>query len=615
MKPQSRSRWFLLFAWISLSLSMLALAGCLGPLFRSKDSKDVESLIEDESDDDGPRYINQLTIPWGFDFAKIEGVSLITQLQGTGSSPRPGTLRETLAAEMLTHEVRDSNSVLESPDTALALVRATLPPGIEKGERFDIELRVPSKSETTSLAGGYLMRTRLRPIEILGGNIKSGHVIGLAKGPVIVDSAFDGEQDPVLKTRGVVLGGGVATITRPFGLHVRAKYQSVRTSTAIAGAINARFVAIGRYKRRGAAEPKTNKVIELSAPRQYKNNLGRFIRVVSNLVVSETPQQQMDRIQVLEKQLLEPTTSSKAALRLEAVGKVAVNALLSATGSTDAEVRFYAAEALAYLERPEAVGVLEATARENPRLRWHALTALSCMDDVEAGVALTNLLESNSAETAYGAFRALRARSKSDPVVQGDLLGDGFRFHVIATEADPIIHFSRARRPEIVLFGRDHRLNENFLYRGGDWVIRGTGADTIKVSRFAVGSEAKHEICCGRLDDVVRAIDHLGGGYRDVLDLVKRAKESDRLNSRLVVNAVPAPQRRYRKSISVKDDDGGFPSLLAATPLPELFRDRQEGQQSGSSSPDTENQGEIGDQEPAKPKQGLLGRIKSWFAS
>lgn len=617
MKPLFPSRWFLLFAWLGASFGVLTLAGCLGPLFRSKDSKDVESLIEDESDDEGPRYVGHLTLPWGFDFARIEGVALITQLQGTGSSPRPDALRKQLVGEMLTHEVRDTESVLDAPDTALALVRATLRPGIEKGERFDIEVRVPSKSETTSLAGGYLMRTRLRPIEILGGTVKSGHIVGLAQGPLIVDSAFDGDADPVLKTRGVVLGGGVSTISRSFGLHVRGKYQSVNTSTAIAKAINARFVANGKYRRGGAAVPKTNKIIELSAPRQYSNNLGRFVRVVSSLVIGETPQEEMKRVQVLERQLLEPTTSSRAALRLEAVGSMAVNVLLSATSSPNAEVRFYAAESLAYLKRPEAVGVLEATARNMPRLRWHALTALSCMDDVEAGVALTSLLESNSAETAYGAFRALRARSESDPVVRGDILGDGFSFHVIATEADPIIHFSRARRPEIVLFGRDHRLNENFLYRGGEWVIRGTSPGTIKVSRFSVGEDGKHEVCGNGLVEIVRAIDRLGGGYRDVLELVKRAKESGRLNSRLVVNAVAAPGRRYqrRKNTTQEDSTGGFPSLLAATPLPELFRDRQEGKEPRSKDEDASELREEGGQELAKPKKSLLGRIKGWFAS
>jgi flagellar basal body P-ring protein FlgI len=615
MKPQFRSRWFM-FALIGCCIGGLTSTGCLGPLFRGEDPKDVEKLVESDSDDDGPRYIGRVTRPWGFEFAKIEGLSIATQLKDTGSSPRPGVLREKLASEMLTRDVKDSDGWLDTPTTAMVLVRGILPPGLQKGERFDIDLQVPTGSETTSLAGGNLLRTRLRSVEFLGGSLKSGHVVGLAQGPVIIDTAFDGTDDTVLRTRGTVLGGGVATISRPFGLHMRENHQSIAKSSSVAKAINDRFVAGGRYQKRGAAEPKTNKTIEMSAPRQYKNNLGRFVRVVNNVVVREMPQQQMDRMLVLEKQLLEPTTSALAALRLEAIGKIAVNTLLSALDSTDAEVRFYAAEALAYLERPEAVGVLEATARDDSMLRWHALTALSCMDDVEAGVALTNLLESNSAETAYGAFRALRARSESDPVVQGDILGDGFSFHVIVTEADPIVHFSRARRPEMVLFGHDHRLNENFLYRGGEWVIRGTATDTIKVSRFSLRSKEKHEICRNRLEEVVRAIDRLGGGYRDVLELVKQAKESDRLNSRIVINAVPMPQRRYQRKNGTQEEKGNaFSNLLAGTPLPELFRDRQTSENSRSRDSESVDEPKSEERAPSKSKPSLLGRIKSWFSS
>lgn len=616
MKPRFRSRGFDVSAWFLLGVAVLGVSGCMGPLFRGQEPDDVDTLIDDEPEDDGPRYVGQLTRPWGFEFSKIEGVALVTQLAGTGSDPRPSALREKLAGEMLTHRVADPDVVLGLNSTSMVLVRGLLPPGIEKGERFDVELRVPSKSETTSLEGGYLMRCRLRPVELLGGNITSGHVIGLAQGPLVVDSAFEGEDDDVLATRAHVLGGGIAAISRPFGLHVREKYESIRTSTAIAKAINARFVAGGRYRqRRGAANPKSDKTVEMSAPSQYKNNLGRFVRVVNNLALGETPQDQMNRMRVLERQLLEPSTSAKAALRLEAIGKTAVSTLLSALGSPDREVRFYAAEALAYMERSESVGVLEATAREDSSLRWHALTALSSMDDVEAGAALTNLLESNSAETCYGAFRALRARSKSDPLVRGDVLGDGFSFHIIQTAAEPIIHFARSRGPEIVLFGNDHLLDEKFLYRKGEWVIRGTGSNTVKVSRFSIGSDAKHEICTNRLEDVVRAVDRLGGSYRDLLDLVKEAKDTNRINSRLVINAVPMPHRRYQRNTPAAGaDSGGFPNLLAGTPLPELFRDRQANDKPSSGDHPSDALSTNTDFESDKPKPNLLGRIKSWFA-
>ena len=98
------------------------------------------------------------------------------------------------------------------------MVRGYLPPGVEKGDTFDIEVVVPPKSKTTSLRNGYLLKSRLREMRVLDNAVHSGNVAGLAQGTVIVDSIFGGADDEVLETRGRVLGGGQAQISRPLGL-------------------------------------------------------------------------------------------------------------------------------------------------------------------------------------------------------------------------------------------------------------------------------------------------------------------------------------------------------------------------------------------------------------
>ena len=55
----------------------------------------------------------------------------------------------------------------------------------------------------------------------------------------------------------------------------------------------------------------------------------------------------------------------------------------------------------------DAVDALAEAAAKEPAFRTYALTALSAMDEVDARDKLYELLESNSAETRYGAFRAL----------------------------------------------------------------------------------------------------------------------------------------------------------------------------------------------------------------
>ena len=74
-------------------------------------------------------------------------------------------------------------------------------------------------------------------------------------------------------------------------------------------------------------------------------------------------------------------TAETAAIRLEAIGKDAVEILKAGAQSGDPEVRFYAAEALAYLDITEAVAPLAKSAVDEPAFRIAALAALGSMDD------------------------------------------------------------------------------------------------------------------------------------------------------------------------------------------------------------------------------------------
>ena len=92
----------------------------------------------------------------------------------------------------------------------------------------------------------------------------------------------------------------------------------------------------------------------------------------------------MSRIAALQGELLDPATAADAAMQLEAIGPDGVDALLKGLKSKDPEVRFYAAEALAYLDRREAAEPLGEIARDQPAFRVFALTALSAMQDFAA---------------------------------------------------------------------------------------------------------------------------------------------------------------------------------------------------------------------------------------
>src|SRR5262249_33159672 len=141
---------------------------------------------------------------------------------------------------------------------------------------------------------------------------------------------------------------------------------------------------------------------------------------------------------------------------LEAIGKPAVDVLIAGTQSQDPQVQFRSAEALAYLDRREAAEPLAKAAR-NAAFRGEAFTALSVMHDSAAYDQLGALLGVPSAETRYGAFRALTVMGPEDSLVKGETLGEQFSYHVLDTKGPAMIHVTRNRRAELVLFGMGQR--------------------------------------------------------------------------------------------------------------------------------------------------------------
>ena len=167
------------------------------------------------------QLIDDLARPWGLKPVRVQGVSLVVGLAGTGGDPSPSAERAMLLDEMRTRDVDKPNRVLASKDTALVTVQAVLPPGIQKGDRVDVQVRVPPRGNSTSLRGGWLMETRLLEYARLPNRVASGHLIGLAKGDILIDALFQGDDDPVMLRRGRVLEGGVVAKSRNLGLVVR----------------------------------------------------------------------------------------------------------------------------------------------------------------------------------------------------------------------------------------------------------------------------------------------------------------------------------------------------------------------------------------------------------
>lgn len=599
------------------TIGLLSVVGCNSPLFRSQspEQADLEFLTE-EVEDDATELVGYKTVPVGMNYLKIEGVALVNGLEGTGSDPSPSPLRTALIGEMQSHEVSQPQTLLESTSNSLVVVRGYLPPGVQKGDWFDVEVVVPAKSKTSSLRGGYLLRSRMREMRVMENAVRSGHVVGLAQGSVLVDSIFEGTSDGVLETRGRVLGGGQSQIARPLGIAIRGE-STVRQAAQIGTVINARFHKSDRSGQSGVARPMRDNYIEIAMHPRYKNNVGRYMRVIRSIAIRETPGERMIRIESLERRLLEPTTSARAALQLEAIGEDAAHILLKGLASSDPEVRFYAAEALAYLDREEAAKVLAWSAEAESAMRWHALTALAAMDHVIAYEMLSDLLHVSSSETRYGAFRALTARNGADPLVRGESLGGHCSYHVISSDGPPMIHLSRSQRPEIVLFGQRQPIEPPaFLFAGKSIMIKGLKDGRLKLTRFATGDkEDRVETCSADVDSMIRAIVALGGGYGEIVQAIQEARRGGYLQSRVAVNALARPGRTYYRDRAIDEETPEEPAsdsnIRIANPIPDMFSNRLDGEQKPSRySPDEISPANDGT-EGSQPS--FMGRMTNWF--
>ncbi|MEO1865056.1 MAG: hypothetical protein ABGX98_04800, partial [Pseudomonadota bacterium] len=240
--------------------------------------------------------------------------------------------------------------------------------------------------------------------------------------------------------------------------------------------------------------------------------------------------------------------------------------------------------------------------------RWNALTALASLNDVSASMALADLLNLQSAETRYGAFRALRAQSPNDSLVDGDWLASDFFLHVVPSEAEPLLHFSRSKRPEIIVFGTNQTVADNFLHVETGLTVRANGNGTVSVSRYATDEEEK-KVCSNRVGDLVKTLADMGYGYGPQMKMFRAAKKSEMLNTRLVVNAVPKLGREY------SPDGDEIPAerseKYVAEALPELFRT---GNERVTSVPRVEEEtvGEI-EAEIKSENDSNWDRMLNWF--
>ncbi|QEH35058.1 flagellar basal body P-ring protein [Aquisphaera giovannonii] len=508
---------------------------------------------------------------------KVEGVGLVSNLENTGVDPPPSWYRTQLVEEMGKAMIDHPNKILADPRFAMVVVRMTIRTGASPEDRFDVEVEVPPACGTKSLAGGYLMMTRLREVMVAGGSPRTSQDLALAQGPVMIGN----EKDPNNPKVGRVLGGGKVKKETPFTLVIMENRRSFRTAKMLETVINARFHQSEAGTQKGAATGKTDGHLTLKVPTTYHQNQLRFFRVVQLLPMIDTPELRERRMAAWGKELLDPKTSGVAAMKLEGLGPSAGEVLRQGLKSDNAQVRFFSGESLAYLDDPSGADALGDTAAKMPQFRAYALAALAAMDQNASHMKLRKLMDEPDVEVRYGAFNALRTLDPNDPALgrvgildqprkeedeadeeapdamavalasasQRARPEDPFALYIVDSEGPPMVHVSRSRRSEIVVFGRDQKLLPPIVLGTGAILLNASdNNEEVEISKIVPSrggdSDLKYRTSLD-VGEVVRRVSNLGASYPEVVAILEAANRQKNLPGSLAIDAVPVTTPAY----------------------------------------------------------------------
>ncbi len=530
---------------------------------------------EDPSDADAVVTVGSKTDVSHTDSLVVSAVGLVWQLPGTGSSPPAGgwrTMLEENFKKLKRDQALNIKELLDRPErtTSLVLVSALVPPGARRGDRVDVQVTLPDESKTTSLQGGVLYPCDLVTTETTGnihslvqngepaapsGRLLIGNTWARTEKslPLVACSFVVVNGKPVTPAAGpdgrpeckagMVFGGAVVTGNRPYVLLLHDNERRATVAAAVAERLNATFHATADPGLK-VAEAKDNVSILVNVPAAYRNNHFRFLLVARQVPLTPVRAEGAYRQKLVE-DLMDPATALTAAMKLEALGGDCRQSLCTGLESPSPWVRFAAAEALAYLGHTEGTGALARLAEDHPALRVACLKALASVDDASGTDKLAEMLSSPDAELRQGAFIALRLADENHPALNGLLMNRSYWLHRVAPDAPPAVHLTSSGRSQVVIFG-DVKVRGPLpptALGSAEFTVSVPAGGLPRVTHVRKGREDAEvdEVQCKTADltAVLGALDRLGGGYAEAIELIRKADRAEALTGPMVLDAVP----------------------------------------------------------------------------
>jgi len=391
----------------------------------------------------------------------VRGYGIVVGLKETGGRLMPAEVRAMMLQELARRGIGNPASspdgltpqkMLDSPDTAVVVVEGVVPPGATEDTKFDLRVSALPGTDVTSLEGGRLYTTELRPGPLLVGS-RQAQIIAEGKGPIFINPFVEPgatRSDAVNRLVGRILDGG--RVSKDLPIKLKLATSSHTRARTIQSAINSTFPREPKQDSETARGENADS-IDLCVPPSYHGKTEDFIQLVRHVPLDVTSTE-ATALAVRRALVANPGNARSAMWRFRALGKRALPVIEDLYDYPEENPRMAALEAGAALDDPLAVKPLLSLATggsvEN---RLKAIELLGAMDfnpDVDIG--LRPLLDDADVDVRLATYEALVKRK--DPVIARMNIDGKFDVALVPSSI-PLVYVSQSGRPTIAVFGNE----------------------------------------------------------------------------------------------------------------------------------------------------------------
>lgn len=412
----------------------------------------------------------------------VSGFGLVAQLRDTGDTTVSNAVREYIIRDMVKRGIDRPEGILADKRVAIVRIEGAMPPGIRKGDHFDVQVAVPDSSTASSLAHGRLFQCQLSENganEMVPGN--PVHQAARAQGEIFVNPAYAlsviDPADPIPSLRyGAILNGGQALENRPMRLQLRQPQASL-----------ARYIENridGHFQDRTLAAAQDEGIVNFYVPAAYAGDWEHFRNLVMHLYLDNTPSFVVNKAMRLAEEAVKPEAPLlDISYCLEALGKQAIPALQPLLTHSSPDVAYAAARAGAFLgDQVSTAALMQMAQHEGHPFQLSSVTTLGKLPHSPMVSSMVRrLINSEHALVRMEAYRTLSRQG--DAAIYSRVINERYVLDILQTTSDPLLYASRTGTPRIAVLGDKAKIETpiTFSTMGNQFMISSVDSRTLQL--------------------------------------------------------------------------------------------------------------------------------------